>query len=273
MLTLRCWGTRGNLATPQAEMLELGGNTSCYEVGLGDQSLILDCGTGVIEYAGAVMGKALSEPTDFHMFVSHFHWDHVLGFPFFHPIHAPGTRVHLYSAFAPEVLEAHFRNLFDGTYSPLRDLDNLTAEIHFHQVPEEGTEILGATVRCTQVDHTEQAYAARIEYGGRSLAYVTDHEARDNDRNEAVLALVQGADLMLHDAQFTDSEYPQHEGWGHSSIEAALRNAQAASVGRLCLTHHDPGHSDAFLRDYLAGLELPAGVNAEFAAEGPTTEV
>lgn len=275
MLSLRCWGTRGNLATPQAEMLELGGNTSCYEVGLSeDQSLVLDCGTGIIEYAGAVMPRALASPCEFHILVSHFHWDHILGFPFFHPIHVPGTQVHLYSAFDVGVLEEHFRNLFDGTYSPLRDLNNLAADLTFHQIPAEGTDILGARVRCCAVDNSEEAFAARIDSDGRSLCYVTAHEARDNEHNTRVVEFVRGADLLVHDAQFTAGEYPQHEGWGHSSIEAALRNAEAAGVARVLLSNHDPGHTDRFLQDYVAGLPAPRnGLVVGLAAEGPTIQV
>jgi ribonuclease BN (tRNA processing enzyme) len=252
---LRCWGTRGNLATPRVEMLGLGGNSSCYEVILdSEHSLMLDAGTGLIEFAEAIMPEALARPMTFHIAISHFHWDHVLGFPFFHPIHVPHTQVHLYSAFPAWLLEQHVRALFDGTYSPLRSLENLPARIHFHQIEAAGIEVLGSRLTRCQLDHSEESYGFRIEYQQSTVCYVSDHEARSSPINDRVITFARGADLLLHDAQFTAAEYASRGGWGHSSIEAALRNAGAAEVHRAVLIHHDPAHEDDFLRSYVVGL-------------------
>lgn len=255
-MKLRCWGTRGNLATPRAEMLGLGGNSSAYQIQLTpEHSLLLDAGTGLIEFAEAMMPTALARPTTFHIVISHFHWDHLLGFPFFHPIHVPHTQVHLYSAFPTERLEKHVRALFDGTYSPLRTIENLRARLHFHQLADGGLEVLGARVTHCELDHSEQCYGIRVDYEGSSLCYASDHEARDGSTNERVLRFAHGADMLLHDAQFTADEYASRVGWGHSSIEAALRNARLAAVRRAVLIHHDPTHDDDFLRSYVAGLQ------------------
>jgi phosphoribosyl 1,2-cyclic phosphodiesterase len=268
-MKLHFWGTRGNLPTPLPEMLGLGGNTSCYEVQLGERaSILLDCGTGLIEHANSVMSSAVREPREFHIVVSHFHWDHLLGFPFFHPIHIPHTTVHLYSAFPQEVLERRIRTLFDGTYSPLRDLANLKARLHFHQIGSDGVEIWGAKVECQPAHHSELCFATRVRYLGRTLCYVSDHEACSGSANDGIVEFMQAADAVLHDAQYTADEYRARVGWGHSSIEAALDNAQRAKVGHLFLTHHDPLHSDAFLHDYVAKLELPNGLRVSLAAEG-----
>jgi len=206
--------------------------------------------------------------------VSHFHWDHLLGLPFFHPIHLPDTTLHLYSAFPRANLERHIRALFDGTYSPLRDIDNLKASINFHEIPAAGLEIAGARVRLCPVHHTEPCFAVRIEHGASSLAYVTDHEAGPSDTNRCVVDFAQGVDLLLHDAQFTREEYAIRAGWGHSSIEAALENGRQAGVKQLLLTHHDPAHTDTFLRDYLAthlsATEVP---RVNLAAEGGEIDV
>lgn len=278
-MKLRFWGTRGNIATPGAHTVELGGNTTCLEVQLQKRrSLMLDCGSGLIAYASSLMnrGEAKSEPPierHFHLLVTHFHWDHVLGFPFFHPLHVPSSRVHLYSAFPAEQLEDVFRSLFDGTYSPLRDLDNLAAEVTFHQIPEAGISLEGARITHHPVDHSEDNYAYRIEHEGKALAFATDHEARDRPRNVEVCDFVKGADLLVHDAQWTAEEYPKHVGWGHSTIEAAIDNGVAAGVRQLLLTHHAPHHSDDFLRVYLSRvlrkLDLAAlAPRVELAREG-----
>lgn len=260
-MNLRFWGTRGSIATPGEHTIELGGNTTCAEVGLASgKSLLLDCGTGAIEYASAVMGRGKAAKADpplareFHILVTHFHWDHILGFPFFHPIHFPGTRVHIYSGFDVDKLEANIRVLFDGTYSPLEDLDNLAAEVSFHRIEPGGIEIAGAKVTCQRIDHPEAAYSFLIEADERRLCFATDHEARANGLNDDLLAFAQGSDLLIHDGQFTAEEYESRVGWGHSAIEAAMQNGADAGARRLVLTHHDPEHSDDFLCSYLGKL-------------------
>jgi ribonuclease BN (tRNA processing enzyme) len=237
--------------------VELGGNTTCVEVDLGgDQSILLDAGTGVIEYATMLMNRdprrsSHSTRINYDFIISHFHWDHILGFPFFHPIHLAGAKVRLHSPFETGDLEAQVRALFDGTYSPLRDLDNVAAKISFHKIPEAGATIAGARVTACQTDHPERCYGLRIEHTGQVLAYVPDHEARSGQLNDQVLALAKDSHTLIHDAQYTAEEYEQYEGWGHSSIEAAIANAERCGTEQVLLTHHDPSHSDDFLRTYL----------------------
>lgn len=293
-MRIRFWGTRGNIATPGVRTVELGGHTTCIEVSRhGGNPLIIDSGTGIIEYASQVMsmGKAQSpdrpspeetgnlgaekggeRPRVFHVIISHFHWDHIIGFPFFFPIHDAGALIHLYSAFPASMLEARIRSLFDGTYSPLEDLDNLPATIAFHQLSSTGQQIDGARVLPFELDHSEPSFGFRVEANGRSVGVVIDHEARDNAANARVLEKVHQVNLLVHDAQLTASEYPARVGDGHSSIEAAMANARAAQVGALLLTHHDPSHSDDFLRVYLQ-RQLRAAprsypVDIQLAAQG-----
>jgi len=189
-----------------------------------------------------------------HLIISHLHWDHILGFPFFHPIHVPGVRVHLHSPFPAELLARHMEELFDGTYSRLRAIRNLAAAVSFHHIPAEGATIAGARVRHALTDHTTDTFAFRIEHAGKVLGYVTDHEAREGVVNDRIVDLVRGADLLLHDAQYTAREYPDQVGWGHSSIEAAIDNGRRAGVGRVLLCHHDPRHNDSFLQSYMQEL-------------------
>jgi phosphoribosyl 1,2-cyclic phosphodiesterase len=281
-MKIRFWGTRGNIASPGAHTIELGGNTSCIEVGLTNRTgIILDAGTGLIEYASSIVNRtaiADAKRGTYHLVLSHFHWDHVLGFPFFHLIHIPGTTVHIYSAFPAEQLEGHVRALFDGTYSPLRNLDNTAAKVKFHQIPEEGMGIAKAHVSRQKTDHTDDSYAIRIDYEGRSVTYVTDHEARRSEINDAVVAFSKNSALLIHDGQFTEQEYSDKVDRGHSTIEAAINNAIAADVQKLILTHHAPVHSDDFLRLYLSRYlrrrTFPNGtLVVELAKEGTTVTV
>lgn len=279
-MKLRFWGTRGNIATPGLQTVALGGDTACLEI-QGDlgHSLLLDSGTGIIAYAtafGAARKRGNSssaDPTTYHLVISHFHWDHVIGFPFFHPIHRPDTVVHIYSAFPVAMLENHIRALFDGTYSPLRDLNNVPARVTFNEIPSEGMDIAGARVTAQAVDHIEPNFAIRIDADGQTLVYASDHEARPGPRDEQLVEFSRGADWLVHDAQYTAEEYTAHVGWGHSSIEAAIANGNRASVKNLLLTHHHPRHSDDFLRTYLDRLRrrgLAVGSqNIRLAEQGP----
>lgn len=294
-MRLRFWGTRGNIATPGMRTVELGGHTTCIEVSRpAHDPLIIDSGTGITDYARQVMAagevRASSEPGSternagsasqggrgrqrtFHIIISHFHWDHIIGFPFFFPIHDAAANIHLYSAFPAAMLEARIRSLFDGTYSPLEDLDNLPATITFQQLPADGGRIDGARVVPFELDHSEPSFGFRIEASERSIGIAIDHEARDNAANERVVANVRGVDLLVHDAQLTEAQYATQVGQGHSCIEAAIRNAHAAQVRALLLTHHDPAHSDDFLRVYLQRrLRLnppPVPLSVRLAAQG-----
>lgn len=281
-MKVQFWGTRGNIASPGAHTIELGGNTSCVEVDLtGRTHIILDAGTGLIEYASSIVSRTAADRgkgSTYHLVLSHFHWDHVLGFPFFHPIHIPGTTVHIYSAFSVKQLEEHVRALFDGTYSPLRNLDNTAATVEFHQIPEEGIAIGKATVTRRRTDHSDESYAIRIDHEGRSMTYITDHEARRSDTNNAIVDFAKASDLLIHDGQLTDTEYTEKVNWGHSSLEAAINNAVAAEVKHLILTHHAPVHSDDYLRLYLSTYlrrrTFPDGsLRIELAREGMTVDV
>lgn len=254
-MKLNFWGTRGGIATPSSHAVELGGNTTCLQLTLSNgKNLLIDAGTGIIEYATSGIPKDHNH--EFHILFTHFHWDHVQGFPFFFPIHFPESTIHLYSPFPREMLFQHLSELFDGTYSPLKNINNLNSNLHFHQIPKKGINLLGARVTFALTEHPEACYAYRIEEAGRSFCFATDHENKDNQRNQELLKLIQNATLLVHDAQFTEEEYQQkYAGWGHSSIERAIQNAQKSRAQQVLLTHHDPAHSDDFLHAYLYRLK------------------
>jgi len=254
-MKLKFWGTRGSIATPSRETRELGGNTTCVQVLYDeDKSLTIDCGTGVIEYASR--GVDLAKSAEFHFLVTHFHWDHIIGFPFFHPIHAPGTQVHFYSPFPVEECRANFAMLFDGTYSPLRDMSNLNADVQFHCISDGSSgEVNGLQVEACRTTHSATCYAYRLRGPGVDLGFVTDHEREaDLEQNQRVVELVKGCDVLVHEGHFTANEYKRRQGWGHCTIEDAIANATAAGTTHLLLHHHAPDHTDDFLRLYMRRL-------------------
>ena len=272
-MKLRFWGTRGGVASPSLDNQDLGGNTTCIELEMADgQPLMMDMGTGVIEYAH----QATSDRNEFHFLLTHFHWDHIIGFPFFHPIHRPGVVIHFHTPFETARVERQIQGLFDGSYSPLRDISALAAEVHCHEL-KSGDELRGAKVEFCRTTHSAECYAYRLENGTQSIAVVSPHESglAGNDR---ILDFVKGVDVLVHDAQFTAERLATRKGFGHSSIEGAIENGIQAGVGQLLLTHHHPSHGDAFLHLYLkklirrlekTGQALPS---IAYAQEGITLE-
>jgi phosphoribosyl 1,2-cyclic phosphodiesterase len=247
-LSVRFWGVRGSIASPGAAMAEVGGNTSCVEVTAGEQRIVLDAGTGLKQ-----LGEALRGPREVTLLLSHLHWDHIQGLPFFSPAWTPGSRLRVLgsrSTSTPEVsLEEALSRQMRAPHFPV-GLSAMPARLSFEELGEGASFALGeAQVRAQRVHHPDGVMAYRIEHGGASVVYATDVEP-GTDADDALAALAEGADLLIHDAQYTDDEYegrsgPSRRGWGHASWQAAVRLAERAGVGRLVLFHHDPGRTDA----------------------------
>lgn len=249
-MKVRFWGTRGGVAVPSIETIELGGNTSCTEITLDNgKSIIVDAGTGIIELGER--GTDLQHEKEFHILISHFHWDHILGFPFFLPIHVPTVTINLYATCEVTELKSRIEALFDGTYSPLHGLKNTKAHIEFHKIAKEGIPINEAFVRAHKTDHPDLCDAFRIEHNKKAVSLTSDHEVRRNEKNEQLIKFISGSDILVHDGEFTSEQYETKIGWGHSTIENAIKNAIAAKAKTLLLTHHNANHSDDFLRFYL----------------------
>jgi phosphoribosyl 1,2-cyclic phosphodiesterase len=258
----RVWGCRGSLATPGAETVRYGGNTSCIEVRLesGDR-LILDAGTGIRPLGAAMDGDTGDE---LHILLTHLHLDHVQGLGFFRPLFRPETEVHIWGPASPvQSLEDRIAIYLSPPLFPVR-LADIPAHITFHDAPEEGVTIGSATVTAAGVAHQGPTVGYRIEENGRTLAYLPDHEPSIG--MELALqppAWISGhevahrADVLFHDAQYGDDEYPAHVGWGHSSIEHVMAFAAKAEVGMVVLFHHDPYHTDDELEQLL--VEARAG--------------
>lgn len=245
------WGTRGSLPTPGPESVRYGGNTSCVEVrGADGHVLVLDAGTG-IRRLGATFGPDVRR---IDLLLSHLHMDHILGLGFFRPLEQPGQEVHIWGPPSTTMdLRARLARYLSPPLFPIRIRD-LTCRLALHDVPLESFRIGGLTVEAALVCHPGPTVGYRITEGATSLAYVPDHEVALGARQfpqatewTSGYSLAAGADLLIHDTQYSAAEYPQRVGWGHSALPQVLRFAGLAGVKRLVTFHHDPGHDDATL--------------------------
>jgi phosphoribosyl 1,2-cyclic phosphodiesterase len=245
----RVWGCRGSLATPGADTVRYGGNTSCLEVRLrSGHTLVLDAGTGM-----RALGVAMeAEPSDeLHILLTHLHLDHLQGLGFFRPLFRPDLDVHIWGPASPvQSLQDRIAIYLSPPLFPVR-LGDIPARLTFHDAPEESVSIGSATVRAAKVTHQGPTVGYRIEEEGRALVYLPDHEpslgVHLRDQPSTWMSgydVARGADVLFHDAQYGDDEYPHHVGWGHSCIEHALAFAAKADVGTVVLFHHDPYHND-----------------------------
>ena len=244
------WGTRGSIPSPGPETIRYGGNTSCAGVTLADGSLlVLDAGSGIRN-----LGLALpDEPTRINVLLTHLHLDHIQGLAFFAPLFRPQAEVVIWGPASPEAsLRDRIARYISAPLSPV-EVRELPCDVSFRAAPETW-EIGSARITAASVAHRGPTLGYRIEDGGSTLAYIPDHEpalGADLERLEpewiSGFALAEGADLLLHDGQYSDEEYPEHLGWGHSALSHALTFARRTGARRTALFHHDPLHSDAWL--------------------------
>ena len=281
------WGTRGSIAKPGPSTARYGGNTSCVEVrSAGGTLLVLDCGTG-----GHALGQALMAAragSRGHLLISHTHWDHIQGIPFFAPLFVPGSEWDIYG---PKGLGQSLRDTLAGqmqyTYFPIT-LEQFGAKIRFHELLEGSFDIDDVKVSTQYLNHPALTLGYRLEADGVVVAYCSDHEGHSRmlatgqgeitgqDLRHA--EFVYGADLLIHDAQYTADEYPSKVGWGHSSMEYVARIGAHAAVKRVALTHHDPLRDDDALDRIMASLQarLPndgSSPDVFAAAEGQVVDL
>jgi phosphoribosyl 1,2-cyclic phosphodiesterase len=279
-LVARVWGCRGSLPTPGAATVRYGGNTSCVEVRRGDRvALILDAGTGIKR-----LGDELEPCATINVLLTHLHLDHLEGLRFFAPLWQEGVEVHIWGPPSPvHSLHERIARSFSPPLFPV-DLADLPATVVLHDVPHGEWELEGIRIRSLPVSHPGSTVGYRLEAEGSSLAFIPDHEPVVGVELDALdpewisgHALAHGVDVLLHDCQFTEDEYADRVGWGHSSVAHAVGFARKANVGRLVLFHHDPDRSDAgvdSLTERAAELWDANGASAPLAArEGMTIEI
>lgn len=254
------YGVRGSCPCPSPQNQRYGGNTACTVLEMpGESPIILDLGTGLRRYGevqpvdGSFVGTAL---------LTHIHWDHVQGLPFFPPIDRPGAHLDIYGPVQDEgTLGTVFGDFMRPPYFPVHFSD-LRGEIEFHDVDKDDLEINGAKVKVRAVPHCGPTVGYRIEWGGVVVAYVSDHQAPQSLDTvaDSVLELCEKADLLIHDAQYTPEEFEQKAHWGHCTIDYALQVAKQAGVKTLSLFHHDPAHDDETMDQLVAGARASSVV-------------
>jgi phosphoribosyl 1,2-cyclic phosphodiesterase len=252
----RVWGCRGSLAAPGPETVRYGGNTSCVEVEVDDDIvMILDAGSG-IRSLGVTL--AAGPPKAIHILLTHLHLDHLQGLAFFAPFWIAGTELHVWGPPSPtKSLAERVAGYVSPPLFPVH-LSDVPSRPTFHDAPEQPWAIGRARVTAQPVSHQGPTIGYRIEADGRAIAYMPDHEpalgidlASLEPEWMSGESLAREADVLLHDAQYTPDEYRDHVGWGHSSVLHAITLAKAARVRQLLLFHHDPSHSDAELEELL----------------------
>ncbi len=243
--TLKFWGVRGSIACPGPAYVRYGGNTSCLEVRCGGRLIILDAGTGL-----RPLGKQLDAegPVDADLLLTHTHFDHIAGLPFFSSAFKPANRFRFRAGhLLPEhKLREVLCEMMSAPLFPV-PLEILRANISY--IDFKAGETLepgkGIVVRTAPLNHPNGATGYRIEYGGRSICYVTDTEHAPGQLDETVLGLIAGADVFVYDCTYTDDELARFTGWGHSTWEQGVRLAERARAKTLVVFHHDPSHDDA----------------------------
>jgi phosphoribosyl 1,2-cyclic phosphodiesterase len=248
-MKIKFWGVRGSTPTPEQRNGRYGGNTTCVELRLDNGTLIiLDCGSGLRSLGKSLIREFGERPIHGYIFLTHFHWDHIQGIPFFRPLYENGNlfafhAVHrgekeLIGAIEGQIISPYFpvdmtalgstRNFFDRDYSPL--------------------DIEGAVITSAPMNHPQGCVGYRVEADGCVFVFATDTEPGSQLHDRAVRELARGADVLVYDAQYTPQQLRgEKKGWGHSTWEEGARIARECGVKRLLLTHHDPDHDDTFV--------------------------
>lgn len=288
-MRIRFWGTRGSIAKPGPDTVRFGGNTSCVEVRSAAGTLVvIDCGTGAHGLGQGLLAGG-NNSANGHLLISHTHWDHIQGIPFFAPLFQPGNEWHIYG---PRGLGASLRETLAGqmqyTYFPVT-LEELGANIEYHDLVEGTFDIGDIRVTAHYLNHPALTLGYRLEADGVSAVYASDHEphsrslagggdfsSSEGDMRHA--AFLQNADLVIHDTQYQENEYSEKVGWGHSTVEYAIAAARTANARRLAIYHHDPLRDDDAVDAFLEHAREHAqstGYEGEIfaAAEGLSIEL
>jgi phosphoribosyl 1,2-cyclic phosphodiesterase len=255
-MRIRFWGVRGTIPAPGPDTVRLGGNTACLDVLTSDKQLIvIDAGSGIRrlgialaeEYPNRIVGTVL---------VSHTHWDHIQGFPFFAPLIGPQSRQNRFVIVGQKRVGRQLENVLAGQiiepYLPFA-FKELAADIHVKEVSGGETVVIGddTIIRVAELRHPGGCLGFRIENNGRVFTYCTDSSHEKDHLTENVLALAQGADLLVHDAQYSLEQRDEFPDYGHSSWLEAVNVARKAKVGCLALFHYDPNASDDYMESVL----------------------
>jgi len=246
---IKFWGVRGSIACPSPRHIEFGGNTSCLEVIAGEHRIILDAGTGIRELGNEYLSSGLRKAT---MLLTHTHWDHINGFPFFKPAFLPDREFRILAGHlaGAEGIRAAMAGQMAQPMFPV-PLEAMCGDLVFEDFVAGDSFDLdsGVRVHTAPLNHPDGATGYRLEYAGKSMCYITDTEHVIGDPDQNVLRLIEGAEVVIYDSTYTDKEFTQRIGWGHSTWQEGIRLCRTAEVKRLVIFHHDPDHEDSFMQD------------------------
>lgn len=280
-MELTFFGVRGSCPCAGERYRRTGGNTSCALVEIADnRPLILDLGTGVRALGDYLEPglRAQGRPLEASALLSHLHFDHILGLPFFGPLHDPGAVLDVYGPRQEQSLRETLHAAVQPPFFPVH-MTEFRGEVCFHDVGDEDFAIGSAKVVARQVPHRGTTLGFRVEAEGATLTYLPDHQAPLDRRtiSDAVLDLCRDVDLLVHDAQYAEDEFVDKPDWGHSTVAYAVRVAAEAGAKRLLLFHHDPAHTDRELERLLVrARRLPDArriSDVSLAREGMRVEV
>lgn len=271
---LRFWGVRGSIPTPGRATVRYGGNTACVEVRVGGEMLALDAGTGIRLLGQALTAEFQRRPLSLTLLLTHTHWDHIQGLPFFAPLYQPRNRIHILGCEgARQGLATILGNQMENPYFPV-GLDELPSNVRIEELRELSFQVGAVRVEACYANHPGVCVGYRLFAGDRSLAFFPDNEPRAAGRagsrggaDRKLTEFLRGVDVLIMDAQYDCHEYRRHRGWGHGCVDDVVALALAAGAKRLFLFHHDPNHDDAKL------AELTRHARRLVAARGGTLRV
>lgn len=268
-MLIKFWGVRGSIPTPQIENLWYGGNTPCIEIRSDNGNLlIIDCGSGLRLLGRHLAAERGSRPLEADILLSHYHWDHIQGLPFFVPLYSQINRFHFH---ALESKETDLRQVLEGQmqtpYFPV-EMRSLPAKCRFSSIGETSFSLKDFKVTTKLLNHPQGCLAFRIESGGRTLVYASDNEPGDKKGDHNVREIARGADMLIYDAQFTPQQLTKDKkGWGHSSWEEGVRICEEVEAKQMVLYHHDPDRADNLV-DEILQMALKKFSVAQAAREG-----
>jgi phosphoribosyl 1,2-cyclic phosphodiesterase len=271
-MNLRFWGVRGSIPTPHADRLRYGGNTTCLEIDAHDEEevVLIDCGSGL-----RALGEELTHRRPIrrvHILMTHFHWDHIQGLPYFPPLFQRNVDIVFYSTHPPDRVRGLLQVQMADPFFPV-PFASIPSNAEFRHV-ECGRPFTAGAFRMDAfpLRHPQGAVGFRLDLDGKVLVHASDHEYGDAAVDAGIVRAARNVDMLIMDAQYTPEEYVAKVGWGHSSIAHATEAAHAADVSRLILFHHDPMHNDTFL-DGMLERARQAYPSTDMAREGEVYEV
>lgn len=294
-MKVRFWGVRGSIASPGPKTVRYGGNTTCIEIRTDNNELIiLDAGTGIFPLSQTLLGEL---PVNANILITHSHWDHIQGLPFFIPNFIPGNTVRLHGGFDPvsgKGIEQVMAVQLQYSYFPVREAEMKARFDYVTLTPGQAVQIGSATVTPYLLNHPVIDFGYRIECNGKSVFFTGDHEPPYNiyepgdegydeyqtfvdEKAEIILEAIRNVDVFIADSSYTDSEYPAKKGWGHGTFTSSMTMARDAGAKVLFCTHHEPTRSDdaleaAFQDAIHANAQLIEGMDIRLAQEGACYE-